>query len=542
MDKKVYMQVRLGCFLIMAALFSACIENDVPYPYIKLFVTATEVDGQIGSAVISNDDRTVTVNLEDTVNMKKVHVKSITVTEGGRCSLPNDTIIDLSNPYPMTLSLYQDYQWTLKANQTIERRFTVENQVGTAVFNETEHFASVNISTKGNLKTIKLTDLKLGPTGSTVNMSSGIPYLEWEQHGNYAKANVVVNFRDFIVMEEWTLYVFQVETNVVTKSADGWVNVAWLYGEGQENADNGFELKEKDADEWQKVDISYITANGGSFTACVPHLKANTAYTCRAYSGEDKGEEVEFTTGTAIELPNGSFDEWHKTGKVWNPWTESGTQIWDSGNDGATTLGESITIPTSDTWSGAPMGGQAAQLSSKFVGLGSVGKFAAGNLFIGEYIRTDGTNGILGFGKEFTARPTKLKGYYKYTTAPITYLPSKSNTADYNRFLPYQNKPDTCSVYIALGDWENPVEIRTNPRDRKLFDKNDPHVIAYAEFNSGTTVSSYTPLELNLKYNSTSRIPTYLIVVCSASKYGDYFTGAAGATLIIDEFSLEYDY
>lgn len=53
MDKKVYMQVRLGCFLIMAALFSACIENDVPYPYIKLFVTATEVDGQIGSAVIS---------------------------------------------------------------------------------------------------------------------------------------------------------------------------------------------------------------------------------------------------------------------------------------------------------------------------------------------------------------------------------------------------------------------------------------------------------------------------------------------------------
>ena len=88
----------------MAAFLSACIENDVPYPYIKLFVTGTEIDGQIGSAVISNDDRTVTVNLEDTVNMKKVRVKSISVTEGGRCSLPNDTIIDLSNPYPLTLS------------------------------------------------------------------------------------------------------------------------------------------------------------------------------------------------------------------------------------------------------------------------------------------------------------------------------------------------------------------------------------------------------------------------------------------------------
>ena len=167
---------------------------------------------------------------------------------------------------------------------------------------------------------------------------------------------------------------------------------------------------------------------------------------CRAYSGEDKGEEIEFTTGTAVELPNGSFDEWHKVNKVWEPWAEGGNPIWDSGNDGATTLGESITVPTSDTWSGAPAGGQAAQLGSKFVGLGSVGKFAAGNLFIGEYVRTDGTNGILSFGKEFTARPTKLKGYYKYATAPITYLPSKSNTDDYNRFLPYKDKPDTCEI------------------------------------------------------------------------------------------------
>ena len=153
MHQKVYIQIRLGCFLLMAAFLSACIENDVPYPYIKLFVTGTEIDGQIGSAVISNDDRTVTVNLEDTVNMKKVRVKSISVTEGGRCSLPDDTIIDLSNPYPLTLSLYQDYQWTLKANQTIERRFTVEHQVGAATFDEKEHFASVNISTKDFLWT-----------------------------------------------------------------------------------------------------------------------------------------------------------------------------------------------------------------------------------------------------------------------------------------------------------------------------------------------------------------------------------------------------
>jgi hypothetical protein len=266
----------------------------------------------------------------------------------------------------------------------------------------------------------------------------------------------------------------------------------------------------------------------------VPHLKAGTSYVFRAYSGSDKGEEITFTTGLPVELPNGSFDEWHKSGKVWNPWAENGTQIWDSGNDGTTTLGESNTQPTSDVRPGAAAGSQAAMLESKFVGIGTIGKFAAGNIFIGEFKKVDGTNGILDFGKPFTARPTKLKGYYKYTTAAVNYASTE--------LAAMKGQPDTCSIYIALGDWSEPVEIRTRPSNAKYFDKNDEHLIAYAEFNSGKSVSEYTPFELELEYRSTERVPTYIIVVSSASKYGDYFTGGAGAVLYVDDFSLEYDY
>ena len=143
-------------------------------------------------------------------------------------------------------------------------------------------------------------------------------------------------------------------------------------------------------------------------------------------------------------------------------------------------------------------------------------------------------NGVLDFGKPFTARPTKLKGYYKYTTAPINYASSD--------FEALRGKPDTCSIYIVLGDWTEPVEIRTNPNNPKYFDKNDPRIIAYAELNSGSTVQNYTQFELELDYRATNRIPTYLLVVCSASKYGDYFTGGGGAVLYVDDFSLEYDY
>ena len=62
-------------------------------------------------------------------------------------------------------------------------------------------------------------------------------------------------------------------------------------GEGIEGLDNGFEIREASVTEWEKVPEKYVTINGAAFTACVPHLKAQTTYVCRAYSGENYGEE-----------------------------------------------------------------------------------------------------------------------------------------------------------------------------------------------------------------------------------------------------------
>ena len=155
-------------------------------------------------------------------------------------------------------------------------------------------------------------------------------------------------------------------------------------------------------------------------------------------------------------------------------------------------------------------------------------------MYVGNYLRTEGTNGVLNFGKPFSERPTRLKGYFKYTSATI----DKSNS----ELAHLIGQPDTCQIYIALGDWSEPLEIRTKPSDRKIFDKNDPHVIAYAELSSGESVLEYTPFTLELEYRATNRIPTYIVVVASASKYGDFFTGGDGSVLFIDDFSLEYDY
>ena len=108
--------------------------------------------------------------------------------------------------------------------------------------------------------------------------------------------------------------------------------------------------------------------------------------------------------------------------------------------------------------------------------------------------------------------------------------------------LNLKGKNDTCNIYMLLGDWDSPVEVRTNPRNRNLIDFNDPHIIAMAQLQSGDVVSEYKQFEIEFKYRSTQRKPKYLISVIAASKYGDYFTGGDGSLLVVDEFEFDYDY
>ena len=154
----------------MAGLLSSCIENNVPYPIIKLDITALEVEGETTGAVISTENRTVTVTLADTVNMKKVYIRKVEMTEGARSILRPDTTFDLTNPQTVILSLYQDYPWKIIAKQPIDRRFVVEGQIGEAIFyvNEKERRAIAYVSKEQDLSKIKIKELKLGPTGSTI--------------------------------------------------------------------------------------------------------------------------------------------------------------------------------------------------------------------------------------------------------------------------------------------------------------------------------------------------------------------------------------
>lgn len=508
-----------------AILLAGCIVNDIPYPRIQANFLTFNVKGQDRGSLIDSAKRVVTVYLPEEADIYNVEIENYTISpdatvEGNALDGP----LNLSKPVVVALHIYQDWTWTITASQPIERYFTVGSQIGASEIDIPGKRVVAYVGKSTPLNNILVESIKLGPTGSTSDPDLAGKRVDFTHP-------VEVTVTEWGRSSVWTIFVEQSQSDVATERVDAWTRVAWVYGTGTAGADNGIEYRLQGDSQWTRLPASEITSEGGSFMGRIIHLSPSTTYETRAYSGELFGSTVTFTTGEEIQVPNSSLDNWWQDGKIWCPWAEDGTPWWDTGNKGAATLGQSNSVPTDDTSTGS---GWAAKLETRFVGIGMLGKLAAGNLFAGSYVRTDGTNGILSFGRPFTMRPTRLRGYYKYTCAEINYASTE--------LASIKGQPDTCIVWCALIDSPDPFEIRTNPKDRQLFDPDGPEVVAYGKIQTGQTVPDYIPFQFDLVYKSTQRVPKYILITASASKYGDYFTGGAGSVLYIDDLKLEYDY
>ena len=508
--------------LCLAAMLSGCIKNNIPYPRIQANFVTLEASGQTGTTQIDTVNRVATITLPEDANIYSVRISGYSLTPGAHIvDNPFGNPVDLSEPIYVYLELYQSYLWSITAVQNIERYFEVSGQMGETAIDVPGHRVVVYVRSGTDIKEISVIRAKLASTAATMTP-------DLLEGGTFDGSKPFTITTDTYGHKEvWTVYVQTVEEAVTTVSVDAWTCVAWVQGQGEAGLDNGFEYRITGSEAWTKLPESQVTHNGGAFTGCIMHLLPETSYEVRAYSNDNYGSILSFTTGKELQVPNSDFENWWLDKRVWCPWAEDGEPYWGTGNQGAATVGQSNTVPTDDTPTGT---GRAAKLETKWI----VVKLAAGNIFTGTYIRTDGTNGVLSFGRPFTERPVRVQGMYKYTGAIIDRAS--------NEFKSLIGQPDTCSVWAALIDSDEPYEIRTNPNNRRLFDPDGPEVIAYGQLLNAETITSYVPFDFELKYKSTSRVPKYLIICASASKYGDYFTGGAGATMYIDDIKLVYDY
>ena len=439
-----------------------------------------------------------------------------------------NTRVDFTKPVSFTVKTYQEYVWKVSVTQLIKREVDVTGQVADAVIDPVNRNVIIYVSPDQSLSDLQVNNMTLGGEFGRVEPDPTDPA---EKDYSKGPRQFYVGYNWEETMSKWNVFVYHKESNASGAEAFAMVTRATLSGKIQSGKTPVVEYKRQADAAWSTLAASAVKVSGTSFTASLTGLKAATAYQYRVSVDGTAGEEQSFTTAEAVSLTNGSFDDWSSVpaGKntLWQPWAEGGTSFWDTGNKGATTVGNSNSTPTTETSTGS---GQAASLESKYI----VVKFAAGNIFPGTYVRTDGTNGVLQFGRPFTSFPSKLRIHYKYNCVPI----NKSGDDDFKYLV---GRPDSCQVYIALTDWDAPLEIRTRPSERQLFDPSDPKVIAYGELTKGESVTTWTQADIVLDYRYTNRTPKYIVVVASASKYGDYFTGGEGSKLWLDECELIYD-
>lgn len=378
--------------------------------------------------------------------------------------------------------------------------------------------------------------------------------------GLYVNTETVI-YEDVIIFEP-------VSTGLASSQPyEIWAKRATLHADvdATENAGATVEFEySSNGTNWSKV--AGVDGNDGTWSAEIKDLTPSTEYTYRLLiNGTVTGDTKTLTTDEAPNLPNASFEYVSKvTGKDYYKFydpdcgvEEGMTMFWGSGNgegpDGVNgSASMSVVITKVD---------ESDYKDGKKSVVGANGAFGelltAGNLFTGQFAGLVGTSGgKVNFGRPWETRPSALKIWCKYSTGQIDCLNNDNlgvSKSDYDR----------AQIKVAIGTWDykkyggtknSPVLVNTTVESTfvdfytdestiangDLIIYNDGYSINKAEKKSATT-SGWFEYTIPLEYRNLTTFPTHIIVSCSTSQFGDYFTGYSKAELKIDALELIYE-
>ena len=400
-----------------------------------------------------------------------------------------------------------------------------------------------------------------------------------DAEGNPVKArdHFILNIKEsgtdesgILVTVDPTTHEYSYTFNVSTKPTSGattttgvWDNLVYLKAENlslgsgvsaegikfqyREAVSSQSRVSEADDEGW--IDVK-TTEKDGIYTAFISGLTADTEYEYRLVNVDEveiQGAKSIKTAAAPAEgeatqeqLQNAGFENWYKSGSVWYAATETdyngGNYMWDSSNPGSGNFGINPTTQSTDVKYG---GNSAAKLETQYAFI----KLAAASLYYGRFNGLVGINGAkIDFGQPFTSRPIAFKGWYQYKPVAIDYVGGNqpANTVS-------KGDMDLCSIFIILSKGTYQVD---NTKTETLLTAqniwNNDQFIAYGELPVDQCVNTngeWKEFNIPLQYKESQfgEQPTHLIIVCSSSKYGDYFTGGKGSTLYVDDFSLVYE-
>ena len=551
-------------FAAAAALLAAsCISNDIPYPVVELRIA--NVEGE-GFSVSENNvtSRVVTLTLDEATDIRNVKIDAVTydavvhsielnkaeLLDQVRSSQELTGTFNLLSPIYTTLSLYQDYDWTIRAVQTIERRFSVTGQIGATEIDTENRIVRVYVPDDTDLGHIEIEELKLGPAEITTYS----PSLE-ELSGSSFESVRFLDVTCHGVTERWMLYVETTNVKVALREADLWQNtgtVTALISADEYASGAALEYRIKGDTEWQPMqesgyDAGILTAtiapewktetnpNGLTVYKLVPKkgLFAGHTYEFRLLvGGSEQGAPLEYTAPAGNTIPNGDMED-----ASMSCWTQNNktAEFWGSGNN---TFTKGLCTQASFA------GGTRAKLQAT----SAMGVLASGNLFTGLFQKDLITRGVVSFGQTYAwkARPRALKvQYFAEHIGPVDI--DKKFGAPIG-----MGDQDRARIMVAIVDWNARREVGSGTEPptgtwdpQEAASTEQGKIIAYGSLfiDESSTGDRMIDTELELHFYDREAKPSglyQLVISCSTSAYGDFMTGCKSNVLYIDNFEWAY--
>ena len=551
-------------FAAAAALLAAsCISNDIPYPVVELRIA--NVEGE-GFSVSENNvtSRVVTLTLDEATDIRNVKIDAVTydavvhsielnkaeLLDQVRSSQELTGTFNLLSPIYTTLSLYQDYDWTIRAVQTIERRFSVTGQIGATEIDTENRIVRVYVPDDTDLGHIEIEELKLGPAEITTYS----PSLE-ELSGSSFESVRFVDVTCHGVTERWMLYVETTNVKVALREADLGQNtgtVTALISADEYASGAALEYRIKGDTEWQPMqesgyDAGILTAtiapewktetnpNGLTVYKLVPKkgLFAGHTYEFRLLvGGSEQGAPLEYTAPAGNTIPNGDMED-----ASMSCWTQNNktAEFWGSGNN---TFTKGLCTQASFA------GGTRAKLQAT----SAMGVLASGNLFTGLFQKDLITRGVVSFGQTYAwkARPRALKvQYFAEHIGPVDI--DKKFGAPIG-----MGDQDRARIMVAIVDWNARREVGSGTEPptgtwdpQEAASTEQGKIIAYGSLfiDESSTGDRMIDTELELHFYDREAKPSglyQLVISCSTSAYGDFMTGCKSNVLYIDNFEWAY--
>ncbi len=290
-----------------------------------------------------------------------------------------------------------------------------------------------------------------------------------------------------------------------------------------------FNYRKQGDSEWQNIAATKV-GETNEYTATVKGLNMGTTYEYQIKHGETVGDIVTFTTEKYVEIPNLNFNTWTQSGKNWyaNPVAnnyDDPQAYWGTGNEGVTSFlaGSNNPITYRTTGRSGADGDYAGEMFT-LTGVTLVGA-AAGNLFVGKYkTNMSSPRNSVTFGRPYDgARPTKLSGWFKYSSSAIDYKP--------NGCIPTDRTLTTDEGHIYLEVWDAAGNS-----------------IGYGERVITESYSDWTEFSFDITYTNVTVPAAKIMILCTSSHYGGEFVGSevkgqlgSNSKLTVDDFSISYE-